>query len=107
MLHQRQFEQDLVWHIDLFSEHTQLIFINPPEKIRLPLMNELQNEIIVQRTQTLNRIIRNIVQDKPNVVLLEMDDILGQDDIIDSFSHLKRQGYLKLANALLQAVKIE
>ena len=102
-----QFDQDLTWYINLFPEHTQLIFINPPEKIRLPLMNELQNEIIVQRTQTLNRIVRNIVQDKANVLLLEMDDILGQDDIIDSFSHLKRQGYLKLANALLQAVKIE
>lgn len=99
-----QFKQDISWYIDQFPESTQLIFINPPENIRLPLINETQNQIIVERTQILNGIMRSIAQRKSNVYLLEMDNLLKQEDILNNFSHLKRQGYVKLSNALLKAV---
>ena len=101
----KQFEKNVRWYIDLFPEDIQLVFINPPEKVVLPLMNQAQNKKIVKRTQILNRIIRTIAKEKPNVLLLEMDDILEQDDIIDSFSHLKRQGYIKLSQSLLKTAK--
>jgi hypothetical protein len=42
---------------------------------------------------------------KPNVLLLEMDDIISQDDVVDNFSHLKRQGYIKLSQSLLETAK--
>lgn len=100
-----EFEQDLKWYIGLFPEHTQLIFINPPEKLQLPLLNESQRKTVTQRTQALNGITRTIAQEKPNVFLLEMDHLLEQDDIVDSFSHLKRQGYIKLSQPLLKLVR--
>lgn len=101
----KQFEHNVNWYISLFPEDTQLVFINPPEKIVVPLMSPEQNKKIVERTQVLNRIIRNIAKEKPNVLLLEMDDILEQADVIDSFSHLKRQGYIKLSQSLLETAR--
>lgn len=102
---EKQFEKNILWYIGLFPEYVRLIFINPPEKIALPLMNQEQNERIIKRTQLLNKIMRSIAKEKPNVLLLEMDDILEQDDIVDSFSHLKRKGYIKLSQSLLQTAK--
>lgn len=99
-----QFEENLAWYVDLFSEKTPLIFILPPKNIPLPLLNAVQNEKIMQRTKALNQITRTIAQKKPNMILLEMDQVLNEDDIIDSFSHLKREGYVKLSQALLQSV---
>lgn len=101
----KQFKQTLTWYIDLFPEHVQLVFINPPEKITLPLMNEIQKRKIMRRTQILNGIMRKTAKDKPNIFILEMDDILEQNDIVDSFSHLKRQGYIKLSQSLLKTVE--
>ncbi|KTC85274.1 hypothetical protein [Legionella cincinnatiensis] len=102
---EKQFENNVLWYIGLFPEHVKLLFINPPEKIPLPLMTQEQNERIVKRTELLNKIMRNIAKEKPNVLLLEMDDILDQEDIVDSFSHLKRKGYIKLSQLLLKTAK--
>lgn len=84
-----QFKQDVNWYIDFFPDSTQLIFINPPENIRLPLLNAQQNQTIIERTQILNGIMRSIAQIKPNVYLLLMDKLLKQEDIMNNFSHLK------------------
>lgn len=101
----KQFEKNIKWYVGLFSTETRLVFINPPEKIRLPLLTTLQNKKILKRTQKLNSIMRLIAQEKANVILLEMDEIITQDDIIDSFSHLKRVGYIKLSQALLSRLE--
>lgn len=102
---EQQFEENLNWYIALFPESTRLIFINPPENIQLPLLNEYQHQKVNERTKTLNQIVRTIAQKKSNVHLLEMSDFLEQDDIVDSFSHLKRQGYVKLSQGLLEMVE--
>ena len=102
---EKTFEKNVLWYISLFPTSTQLIFINPPEKITLPLLTRTQNKKVIHRAQTLNNIMRKIKKTRSNVVLLEMDEILEQEDIIDSFSHLKRKGYLKLSQALLEQVK--
>lgn len=99
-----QFKENLLWYIDLFPKNTPLVFINPPETKKLPIMNPEQNKKIADRTKTCNEIIRAIANEKSNVVFLEMEDILHQEDIIDSFSHLKRQGYIKLSQSLLEKV---
>ncbi len=101
----KQFKRTVTWYIGLFSEQVQLIFINPPEKIVLPLMNEAQKKRIMKRTQMLNGIMRNLAKEKPNILILEMDEILEQEDIVDSFSHLKRQGYIKISQSLLKKAK--
>lgn len=101
----KQFEENLLWYIGLFPENVQLIFINPPEKIMLPFLNKDENQKIIERTKTLNKITRKIAQEKNNVKILEMDETLEQSDIIDSFSHLKRQGYIKLSQSLLNLAK--
>lgn len=100
-----EFTDNLLWYIDLFPTSTKLLFINPPESINLPYLNGDQNQKIAARTKELNAIMRNIAKYKPNVLLLEMNEILEQEDIIDSFSHLKRQGYIKLSQSLLTIVK--
>lgn len=100
-----QFKKTVTWYIELFPKQVQLVFINPPEKIILPLMNEEQKRKIKERTHVLNEIMRAIAKEKPNVLLIEMDEVLEQEDIVDSFSHLKRQGYIKLSEALLKTAK--
>lgn len=100
-----QFEQNLLWYIELFPSTTQLVFLNPPENILLPLMSSAENKIILQRTQQLNQIVRKIAKERSNIFVLEMSELLEQNDIIDSFSHLKRQGYIKLSRSLLNIVE--
>lgn len=101
----KQFEDNVRWYVGLFPEKTKLIFINPPEKISLPLLSQKQNQKIAERTRELNEVLRLIAKEKANVSLIEMDDFLEQEDIIHSFSHLKRQGYIKLSQSLLSTVQ--
>lgn len=103
-LSKKQFKQNLEWYIAMFPKKVTLIFINPPEKIILPFMNEKQKNKITHRTKILNGIMRDLANENSNVLLIEMDEFLEQEDIIDNFSHLKRQGYIKLSQSLFKTV---
>lgn len=95
-----EFEGLITWYVNSYSKDTKLIFINPPEKIKLPFLNEEQNNKVMQRTITLNNIMRTISKKFDNVFILEMDELLDSKDIVDVFSHLTRQGYVKISFAL-------
>lgn len=64
------------------------------------MYNEDQLNMIHERAKLFNDIMRRISKKHENVCLLEMENIINENDVVDTYSHLKRTGYLKLSASL-------
>lgn len=95
-----EFKDNLIWYTNNYSEETKLIYFNLPENINIHLYDDYQNQKIRNRIINLNKIVRKIAENKKNMIVLEMSDIIDNDDVFSSYSHLTREGFVKLSLAL-------